>query len=124
MRREEPTCAKLRDSRLCVARGRDLAQPGSGLDEVRQHREVGGVGLEELDAVVRAVDGCEHTLRGRRDSSFAAVGMVAGRLREVADQLRTTRAALRDAHGWIMDTYLLRRIAESARKEFPATTGA
>ncbi len=34
--------------------------------------------------------------------------LIAGRLREVADQLRTTRAALRDAHGWIMDTYLLR----------------
>ncbi|GAB3306488.1 precorrin-6A synthase (deacetylating) [Epidermidibacterium keratini] len=34
--------------------------------------------------------------------------LLAGRLGDVGDQLRRTRAALRATHGWIMDTYLLR----------------
>jgi precorrin-6A synthase len=35
--------------------------------------------------------------------------LIAGPLDEVADQIRTTRADLRARHGWIMDSYLLRR---------------
>jgi precorrin-6A synthase len=35
--------------------------------------------------------------------------LIAGPLREVAGQIAETRAALRERHGWIMDTYLLRR---------------
>lgn len=35
--------------------------------------------------------------------------LIAGPLAEVADTILTTRAALRARHGWIMDTYLLRR---------------
>ena len=46
-----------------------------GLYYLANHPEVVKKAREELDAVVPAVDGCEHTLRGRRDSSFAAVGM-------------------------------------------------
>ena len=34
--------------------------------------------------------------------------LVAGRLADVADQIVATRAEARAAHGWIMDTYLLR----------------
>jgi precorrin-6A synthase len=33
----------------------------------------------------------------------------AGPLAETADRIVTTRAAARERHGWIMDTYLLRR---------------
>lgn len=33
-----------------------------------------------------------------------------GRLQDVADQIVTKRAEARAAHGWIMDTYLLRRV--------------
>ena len=35
--------------------------------------------------------------------------VIAGRLAEVAEQIVETRARLRAQHGWIMDTYLLRR---------------
>ena len=35
--------------------------------------------------------------------------LIRGPLSEVADQIAATRAALRERHGWIMDTYLLRR---------------
>ncbi|MBW3085964.1 hypothetical protein KEM60_02175 [Austwickia sp. TVS 96-490-7B] len=31
-----------------------------------------------------------------------------GRLGDLADELRTLRAALKESHGWVMDTYLLR----------------
>lgn len=36
-----------------------------------------------------------------------------GRLCDVADRIVATRAAARAAHGWIMDTYLLRRLPEN-----------
>ena len=35
--------------------------------------------------------------------------LIAGRLDDVAEQIHRVRAAQRQAHGWIMDTYLLRR---------------
>jgi precorrin-6A synthase len=38
--------------------------------------------------------------------------LVAGPLREVADQIVRTRAAARERKGWVMDTYLLRRVAD------------
>jgi precorrin-6A synthase len=34
--------------------------------------------------------------------------LISGRLSEVIDEIRTTRAAVRNARGWVMDTYLLR----------------
>lgn len=37
--------------------------------------------------------------------------LVAGPLAQVTNQIVTTRARARDAHGWIMDTYLMRRDA-------------
>jgi precorrin-6A synthase len=36
--------------------------------------------------------------------------LVAGRLAEVADKINRLRRDAREAHGWIMDTYLMRRI--------------
>lgn len=35
--------------------------------------------------------------------------LIAGKLADVADEISRKRAAARDAHGWIMDSYLLRR---------------
>jgi precorrin-6A synthase len=35
--------------------------------------------------------------------------LISGSLDEVADEITETRARLRDEHGWIMDSYLLRR---------------
>jgi precorrin-6A synthase len=35
--------------------------------------------------------------------------LISGPLEEVADQITEARAVLRERHGWIMDTYLLRR---------------
>ncbi len=41
--------------------------------------------------------------------STPAESLISGRLKDVADEITTTRAQLRAEHGWIMDTYLLRR---------------
>jgi precorrin-6A synthase len=38
--------------------------------------------------------------------------LISGPLAEVADEITATRAQLRERHGWIMDTYLLRRDRE------------
>jgi precorrin-6A synthase len=38
--------------------------------------------------------------------------LIAGPLGDVADEITRTRAELRERHGWIMDTYLLRRDRE------------
>ncbi|MEB0045888.1 MULTISPECIES: precorrin-6A synthase (deacetylating) [unclassified Pseudomonas] len=35
--------------------------------------------------------------------------LISGKLKEVADEIERTRKAARAVHGWIMDTYLLRR---------------
>lgn len=40
--------------------------------------------------------------------------LIAGRLKDVAEQIRSTRAALRERHGWIMDSYLLRRSTDES----------
>ncbi len=38
--------------------------------------------------------------------------LIAGPLAEVADEITAARARLREQHGWIMDTYLVRRERE------------
>ena len=35
--------------------------------------------------------------------------LISGRLEDVADEIERVRKAAREAHGWIMDTYLLRK---------------
>jgi precorrin-6A synthase len=47
---------------------------------------------------------------GTKDEALAA-----GPLDEVIDEISRTRRLLRERHGWIMDTYLLRRRATDAR---------
>jgi precorrin-6A synthase len=39
--------------------------------------------------------------------------LISGRLSEVAERIVTVRAEARERHGWLMDTYLLRRPAEA-----------
>ncbi|MNP63708.1 precorrin 6A synthase [compost metagenome] len=35
--------------------------------------------------------------------------LISGKLKDVADEIERVRKAARAAHGWIMDTYLLRK---------------
>ena len=35
--------------------------------------------------------------------------LIAGRLKDVSDEIHRVRTAARERHGWIMDTYLMRR---------------
>ena len=42
--------------------------------------------------------------------------LASGPLAEVAERIAETRAAARDAHGWIMDTYLLKRRNRDVKK--------
>lgn len=72
----------------------------------------------EADTVVVMLDG-EQSFLGVEDPQTeifwgAYLGMeeeilIAGRLGEVADRIARTRAEARARHGWIMDTYLMRR---------------
>ncbi|MFP4602672.1 MAG: precorrin-6A synthase (deacetylating) [Halochromatium sp.] len=61
------------------------------------HAEFQHLTGQDLDIYWGAYLGCE-------DQAIAA-----GPIDEVRDELLEQRARLRDAHGWIMDTYLLRR---------------
>lgn len=48
--------------------------------------------------------------------------LICGRLADVIGQLRETRASLRDRHGWIMDTYVLRPSGQVETVESVMTT--
>jgi precorrin-6A synthase len=71
-----------------------------------------------VDSVVVMLDGVE-TYRRFTDQDVdiywgAYLGtadeiLIAGRLVDVAEEIHRIRTAQRSAHGWIMDTYLLRR---------------
>ncbi len=73
---------------------------------------------EQLDSVLVMLDAQDtYRLFAEQDMDIywgAYVGtadevLIAGRLSEVAETIQRTRAALREQHGWIMDSYLLRR---------------
>ncbi|AYF88853.1 precorrin-6A synthase (deacetylating) [Pseudomonas sp. JS3066] len=76
---------------------------------------------ENADSVVVMLD-AEDTYQRLNDPQLeiywgAYVGtpdeiLVSGRLSEVADEIRRVRHEAREANGWIMDTYLLRRSDE------------
>nr|BFE68963.1 hypothetical protein GCM10020092_022640 [Actinoplanes digitatis] len=63
------------------------------------HQTFGTVDAENVEIFWGAYLGTEDEL------------LVAGPLDEVADEIRRVRAEARERHGWIMDTYLLRRRA-------------
>jgi precorrin-6A synthase len=72
----------------------------------------------DVDSVVVLLDG-EDTFRRFADQDVdiywgAYLGtpdeiLVAGRLKDVADEIHSVRTAARERHSWIMDTYLMRR---------------
>jgi len=74
----------------------------------------------QTDSVFVMLDGDDTYLRFAGDDSLhiywgAYIGspdeiLISGRLKDVAEQIAQTRAAAKQAHGWIMDSYLLRRV--------------
>ena len=76
-------------------------------------------GLGLLSGVVFAALDSGFTAAGLHDPALSVFWgaylstpdetLISGPLAEVADQITATRAELRERHGWIMDTYLLRR---------------
>ncbi|GID94234.1 precorrin-6A synthase (deacetylating) [Amorphoplanes digitatis] len=87
-----------------VTTGRRLAEGWpDGADDVivmlDAHQTFGTVDAENVEIFWGAYLGTEDEL------------LVAGPLDEVADEIRRVRAEARERHGWIMDTYLLRRRA-------------
>jgi precorrin-6A synthase len=84
-------------------------------------RRLSGGLPDDLDSAVVMLDS-GFTAAGFGDGSLtvywgAYLGtpdetVLSGPLAEVADEITTTRAELRARHGWIMDTYLLRRERE------------
>ncbi|AGZ45051.1 precorrin-6A synthase (deacetylating) [Actinoplanes friuliensis] len=85
-----------------VTTGRRLAEEWpAGVDDVvvmlDAHQTFGTVDGANVDIFWGAYLGTEDEL------------LVSGPLDEVADEIRRVRAEARERHGWIMDTYLLRR---------------
>jgi precorrin-6A synthase len=73
---------------------------------------------EDLDSVVVMLDAalaCEHFADGELEIFWGAyLGtpeqvLMSGRLVDVAGEIAQAKRELREKHGWIMDTYLLRR---------------
>ncbi len=93
-----------------------LNQVGGSVSLTTGRRLAAGV-PESVDDVVVMLDSnlAATELDGDWDIFWGAnIGtpdelLVAGRLADVADEIAARRAALRAEHGWVMDTYLLRR---------------
>ena len=64
--------------------------------------------LDSQDTYQRFVDQDMHIYWGAYVGTADEV-LIAGRLRDVAGEIRRRRAELREQHGWIMDSYLLRK---------------
>jgi precorrin-6A synthase len=101
---------------LCASHKMPLNRVGGSV-LVTTGRELAAAGQLEADEVVVMLDGAcafKH-LRDDADIHWGAyLGsehelVRAGRLAEVADEIERVRAEARAEHGWIMDTYLLRR---------------
>lgn len=88
-----------------VTPARRLAEAGfpAGLDSVL-------VMLDGQDTYLRLVGQDLHIYWGAYIGTADEV-LIAGALDDVAETLRRRRVALREQHGWIMDSYLLRRRA-------------
>ncbi|WP_415403894.1 precorrin-6A synthase (deacetylating) [Tateyamaria sp. SN3-11] len=63
------------------------------------------------DCTFRALEGEAYDIWWGAYLGMPEQILASGRLSEVSDQIVEQRARARAAHGWIMDTYLLRRIA-------------
>ncbi len=88
---------------LHITTGRRLAAEGfpANADDVV-------VMLDAQAAFVAAADGDDEIYWGAYVGTADEIA-IAGRVRDVAPRILATRAAARERHGWIMDSYLLRR---------------
>lgn len=66
------------------------------------------------DCAFRALPAAEFTIHWGAYLGMPQEIVIAGPLAEVGERIVETRAAARARHGWIMDTYLLRRVAPPA----------
>jgi precorrin-6A synthase len=96
-----------------------LHRPGGAVLVTTGRRLAGGGVPEDVDDVVVMLDAdlAFRTVPGDDFDIYwgAYLGtpdeiLVAGRLREVADEIERKRAAARERKGWMFDTYLLRRV--------------
>ena len=95
--------------------------PLNGIGEpvtIMPGRQIAPASLDDTANIVVVLDGDQafRRLDGANVDIFwgAYLGtpdeqLISGRLSEVADQIGTLRQRLKDAKGWIMDTYLLRK---------------
>ena len=87
---------------LHITTGRRLADEGfpANADDV--------VVMLDARAAFAAADGDDEIYWGAYVGTADEI-LIAGRVRDVADRIVAEREAARERHGWIMDTYLLRR---------------
>lgn len=105
---------------LAAAHRIPLNRVGEPIHITPARRLAGGL-PEGLDSAVVMLDS-GFTAAGFAESGLSVYwgaylstpdeALVSGRLAEVAGEITRTRAELRERHGWIMDTYLLRRERE------------
>jgi precorrin-6A synthase len=96
-----------------------LNNVGRGV-EITPGRLLGQGFPNNVDSMVVMLD-AEHAYRALVDQDIdiywgAYLGtpdeiLISGKLSEVADEIQRVRNAAREANGWIMDTYLLKRDA-------------
>jgi len=98
---------------LHITTGRRLATEGfpANADDV--------VVMLDARAAFTAADGDDEIYWGAYVGTADEI-LISGRVRDVAARIATEREAARERHGWIMDTYLLRR----AFAEEPGSPGA
>jgi precorrin-6A synthase len=61
------------------------------------------------------LDGAAWDIWWGADLGTPDEALVAGRLVDVLPEIEAARAAVRTARGWVMDTYLLRRVGRSSQ---------
>lgn len=88
---------------VLVTTGRRLRTDGwpTGVDRIAV--------LLDSDGAYRALAASEFDIWWGAYLGMAEEILIHGRLADVADEIERTRAAARARHGWIMDTYILRR---------------
>lgn len=104
---------------LTARHGISLNRVGGAVQITTGRRLAAGLDSEAADVVVMLDAGCAfQTLADRGNLEIywgAYLGtddelLVAGRLEDVAEEIVRVRSAARERKGWIMDTYLLRKV--------------
>jgi precorrin-6A synthase len=98
---------------LHITTGRRLADEGfpGNADDV--------VVMLDARAAFGAADGDDEIYWGAYVGTADEI-LIAGRVRDVAARIVAEREAARERHGWIMDTYLLRRAPARSSRESPS----